>query len=128
MTRYGSIQAVRAGLIPAVGVVAEGLRVDFAAANVLDAHGEGLSLLDALVCTSSSTVFRVSQQASSSKSPSRTELTDVDLLHLAVLGHDDLAVAVHGHGRLLAAQLAHSWEGRVLQPEELSNKMSHTLP
>jgi len=69
---------------PAIGIVRHGLRVDVAGAHVLDVERQPLAVLERLV---------------------RAQRPQVGLLHLGVLGPDDLAAAVHGHGRLLAAQL-----------------------
>ena len=70
--------------LPSVGVVLDGLGVDLTAAHVFDSQGQPLSVLD----------LRVHHGL------------QVGLLHLAVLGPDDLAIGVHGHSRLLTPELS----------------------
>jgi len=83
------IARVSPSLLPSVGVVLDGLGVDLTAAHVLDGQRQPLPVLD----------LRVPHGL------------QVGLLHLAVLGPDDLAAGVHGHGRLLSTQLAWRWRG-----------------
>ena len=68
---------------PAVGIVLDGLGVDLTAAHVLDCQRQSLTILDLGIAHG----------------------LQVGLLHLGVLGPDDLAVGIHGHGRLLTPKL-----------------------
>lgn len=64
-----------------------GLWINLAAAHILNGQGQPLSVLDVYI----------------------SQVFEVGLLYLAVLGPDDLATAVHAHGRVLATKLEVNW-------------------
>ena len=70
---------------PSVGIVSDGLWIDFAGAHVLNSECQSFTILYFLV----------------------DEWSDVCLLDLGVLGPDYLTSAVHWHRRLLTTQLQH---------------------
>lgn len=71
--------------IPAIGVMLNGLGVDFTAAHVFNSQRQPLPILD----------FSISHSF------------QIGLLYLAVFRPNDLPIGVHGHGWLLTTDLQH---------------------